>query len=220
MQDEATLRLVGAISYYITLMPGVLALIPGVMRACLRIKVLLPQSMLPGWFLVGAAPLWTLLFLVVFVTVNQIAGDVLLIIGVLCVTTTPVLYLVHVQRFTIPISTPTEEAKLLAVQRQVRLGLAVGVIFVLLWTLTAKFFGRGIIGIDPETSFVRPWSRDLWRFPIDYAAHSLATTALAADLFMAMNLAVWQHTKAFVTTKEATEYDRRMSEIEEAGDKE
>jgi len=205
MQAEAMLRLVGAISYYITLMPGVLALIPGIMRACLRIKVLLPQSILPGWFLVGAAPLWTLLFLVVFVTVNQIAGDALLIVGVLCITATPILYLVHVGHFTKPISAAADEAKLLSVQRQVRLGLAVGVGFLVLWTFTAKIFGRGIIGLDAETSLVRPWSLDLWRFPVDYAAHSLATTALAADLFMAMNLSVWLHTKAFVSSKEASE---------------
>jgi GYF domain 2 len=221
LQAEATIRLVGAISYYITLMPAVLALIPGIMRACLRIKVLLPQSILPGWFLVGAAPLWTLLFMVVFVTVNQIAGDAVLIIGVLCVTTAPILYLVHVDTFTKPVTVAgAEEKKLAAVQRQVRLVLGLGVVFVGIWLVTAKIFGRAIIGIDPDESMVRPWSLELFRFPIDYATHSLATTALAADLFMAMNLSVWQHTKAFVASAEAKDYDRRMSEIEEAGGKE
>jgi hypothetical protein len=41
--------------------------------------------------------------------------------------------------------------------------------------------------------------------------------ALAADLFMAMNLSVWRYTKEFVASPEAREYDRRMAEIEEAG---
>jgi hypothetical protein len=220
IQAEATIRLVGAISYYITLMPGVLALIPGIMRACLRIKVLLPESILPGWFLVGAAPLWTLLFMVVFVTINQIAGDWLLIGGVLCVTGAPILYLVHVGVFTRPISSTADEAMLLKVQRQVRLVLMGGVAFLLVWVVTAKVFGMRIIGLEEGTSMVRPWSLDLFRFPIDYAAHSLATTALAADLFMAMNLSVWLHTKAFVASPAAKDYDRRMSEIEEAGGKE
>src|SRR5262249_4117063 len=116
VQQEALLRLVGAIAYYITLMPAGPAPLPGVRRALLRIKGVLPQSILPGWFLVGAAPFWIFLFLVIFATVNQVAGDALLIIGVIAVAGAPALYLVHFGLFTRPIHSDEDQKKLLNVQ--------------------------------------------------------------------------------------------------------
>ena len=216
-QQEAAARLLGAIAAYVTLMPAVLALIPGVMRACLRLKVLLPESILTGCFLVGAAPLWTFLFMVVFVTLNQLLGDPLLIIGVLAITCAPLLYLVHAGLFTRPLESEADQKKLLAIQRQVRWILLGGVALLVLWIFTGKFMHMRIIGLDSQTSMLRPWSLELFRFPVDYATHSLFTMALAADLFMAMNLSVWVHTKRFVASPAARDYDRRMTEIEEAG---
>ena len=68
VKHMAGLSLLGAISVYVTLMPSVLSLIPGVIRACLRIKALIPESVLPGLFLIAAAPLYFLIFLVTFTT--------------------------------------------------------------------------------------------------------------------------------------------------------
>ncbi len=67
--------LLGAMLVYVTLMPAVLSLIPGVLRACLRIKALIPEAILPGLFLIAATPFYILLFLVIFTTVNQAAGN-------------------------------------------------------------------------------------------------------------------------------------------------
>ena len=63
------------------LLPAVLALIPGVLKGCLRVKTLLPASTLPGWFVVMAAPLYALFLLAVFVGINQVTNDPLLIGG-------------------------------------------------------------------------------------------------------------------------------------------
>ncbi len=54
--------MLGAIVSFVSLMPSVLSLIPGVLRACLRVKALLPESILPGWFLIAATPLYALLY--------------------------------------------------------------------------------------------------------------------------------------------------------------
>jgi hypothetical protein len=216
-QQEALVRFLGAAAAYLTLMPAVLALIPGIMRACLRVKVLLPESILPGCFLVGAAPLWTFLFMVVFITANQLAGDPLLILGVLAVTCAPLLYLRHAALFIRPVESQQDQQRLLAVQRQVRLILAAGVVLLVIWVFTASVLNVRIIGLESGTSLLRPWSLELYRFPVDYATHSLFTMALAADVFMAMNLSVWVHTKRFVASPAARDYDRRMTEIEEAG---
>jgi uncharacterized protein DUF4339 len=211
------LQLLGAIANYVTLMPTVLALIPGIMRACLRVKILLPQSMLPGWFLVAASPLWIFLFLVMFAIVDQVASEALLVAGVVLLAGAPVIYLFRIALFTRPVADDAELGKLLGVQRAVRLVLGVGLAMVVAWLCVGTVFGRHIIGLEPESSFVRPWDPDMFRLPLEFMSHSLFTMALVADLVMAMNLAIWQHTKAFVGTSAAHHYDRTMSEIDEVG---
>jgi hypothetical protein len=54
---------------------AVLSLIPGVQKACLRVKGLLPQSVLPGWFVVVASTLYGLFLLVIFVAVDQVTTE-------------------------------------------------------------------------------------------------------------------------------------------------
>jgi hypothetical protein len=216
-QATALLSVLGAVSVYVTLMPAVLSLIPGVLRACLRVKALLPASILPGWFLVAATPLYVLLFLVIFTTVNQLAGNILLILAVLALLGAPLLYLFNASTFTRPLHDEAEIARVGTVQTQVGIVSGIGIALLLLYSLTAEIMGQSLIGLDEARSLLRPWDPNLFQIPLEYVVRSLFTTALVADLFMQMNLSVWQHTKAFAGTAEAESYDRVMSEIEEAG---
>ncbi|WP_395611863.1 hypothetical protein [Allosphingosinicella sp.] len=216
-QVNNLLGLVGAISVYVTLMPAVLSLIPGVLRGCLRIKALLPQSVLPGLFLVAATPLYVLLFLVIFTTVNQVAGNMLLILGVLALLGAPLLYLINARTFTRPLHTEEEVARIGVVQKTVLVIVAVGVALIVIYAFTAEVLGKSLIGTSAMTSILRPWSPSLIQFPIEYIVRSLFTTVLVADLFMLMNLQLWRHTKEFQDSPEAASYDRLMTEIEEAG---
>ena len=214
------LKLLGAVDRFVTLGPVVLALFPGVLRACLRVKVLLPQSILPGWFLVAASPVYMVLFFLFFVTVNQVASNELLVVGVFAVTGAPVAYLVNGRLFTRPLAPGADYDRLVRVQWVVRLVFGIGVGLLLAWLFTGTVFGKSIVGFEAETSLVRPWNLSLLEFPVHYLANSLFTMALVADLIMLMNLSLWQHTKAFMQSPEAKEYDRAMSEIEEAGARE
>ncbi len=216
-QVNNLLGLVGAIQVYVTLMPAVLSLIPGVLRGCLRIKALIPQSVLPGLFLVAATPLYVLLFLVIFTTVNQVAGNFLLILGVLALLGAPLLYLINARTFTRPLHTEEEVARIGAVQQMVLVIVAIGVALIVLYAFTAEILGKSLIGTSQMTSIVRPWSPSLIQFPIEYIVRSLFTTVLVADLFLMMNLQLWRHTKDFQNSPDAASYDRLMIEIEEAG---
>ena len=216
-QASNLLGLIGAISVYVTLMPAVLSLIPGVLRGCLRIKALIPQSVLPGLFLVAATPLYVLLFLVIFTTVNQVAGNMLLILGVLALLGAPLLYLINARTFTRPLHTEEEVARIGAIQQMVLVIIGIGLALIVTYAFTAELFGKSLIGTSEMTSIMRPWSPSLIQFPIEYVVRSLFTTVLVADLFLMMNLQLWKHTKAFQTSPEAASYDRLMSEIEEAG---
>ena len=214
---NAAFSLVGAMAVYVTLMPAVLSLIPGVLRGCLRIKALIPESILPGLFLVAATPLYMLLFLVIFTTVNQIAGNLLLILGVLALLAAPLLYLFNASTFTRPLRTPEEIAKIGTIQQAVLVIMGLGLVLMVAYAFTATLFDRALIGTDESSSFMRPWSLGLIQFPIEYFARSLFTTVLVADLFMLMNLSLWRHTKEFQASPDAASYDRLMIEIEEAG---
>lgn len=209
--------LLGAMVVYFTLMPAVLSLIPGVLRACLRIKALIPEAILPGLFLVAATPLYIFLFLVIFTTINQAAGNLLLIAGVLALVGAPLLYMLNGRLFTRPLRSEEEVKKIGSVQNLVLLIMWIGVALIVGYAFTAEIFGRALIGTDPQTSAIRPWDPNLLLFPVEYIVRSLFTTVLVADLFMMMNLQLWKHTKEFQASPDAESYDRLMTEIEEAG---
>ena len=217
-QAAAGAGFIGAILVYVTLMPAVLSLIPGVLRACLRIKALLPEATLPGWFLVAATPLYILLFLVIFSVVNQVAGHFLLILGVLALLVSPVLYVVNSSTFTKPLRTPAEIAKVGTVQN-LAMGIALaGVVMLLLWTFVGGIGPQNIALIGGEgSSILRPWNPRVLQFPIDFFGRSLFTTVVVADLIMQMNVSMWRHDKQSEGVAEAAHYDRMMAEIEEAG---
>jgi hypothetical protein len=209
--------LLGAMLVYVTLMPAVLSLIPGVLRACLRIKALIPEAMLPGLFLIAATPLYVLLFLVIFTTVNQAAGNFWLIAGVLALVGAPILYMLNGRLFTRPLRSAEEVAKIGSVQNLVLVVAGIGLALIAVYAFSAEIFGRTLIGTDPQTSAIRPWDPNLLQFPLEYLVRSLFTTVLVADLFMMMNLQLWKHTKEFQASPDAVSYDRLMVEIEEAG---
>ncbi len=219
-QAAAGAGFIGAILVYVTLMPAVLSLIPGVLRACLRIKALLPEATLPGWFLVAATPLYILLFLVIFSVINQVAGHFLLILGVLALLIAPTLYMINSSTFTKPLRTPAEIAKVGSVQN-LAMGIALtGVVMLVLWTFVGGIGPQNVALIGGEgSSLLRPWNPRVLQFPIDFVGRSLFTTVVVADLIMQMNVSMWRHDKQSEGVAEAAHYDRMMAEIEEAGAK-
>jgi hypothetical protein len=218
-QISALVAFAGALSVYVTLMPAVLSLIPGVIRGCLRIKTLLPESILPGLFLIAAAPLYILLFLVIFGSVNQLAGNVILIFAVLALLVAPVIYLVNAGTFIRPLRTPEEVARVSRVQMTATVVMGIGLLLLIVYAFTGSIMGKSLIGTDEATSAMRPWDLQLIQFPLEYFVRSLFTTAVVADLFMMMNLSLWRHSRDFQGSPEAEHYDRIMSEIEEVGER-
>ena len=101
-------RVAWGVYYFAVLSPAVLALVPGVMRACIRVKMLLPGAVLPGWLLVAAAPFNGLLALAAFVSLAQVAPNPLLLAGMLLWLAAPLTYLARAGVFTRPIATAAE----------------------------------------------------------------------------------------------------------------
>jgi hypothetical protein len=224
-QLNSSLALLGAMQAYVTLMPVVLSLIPGVLRGCLRIKALLPQAILPGLFLVAATPLYVLLFMVIFTTVNQVIGNFVLVLGVLALAGSAVVYLFYTGTFMRPLRSEEEFAKIGTAQLNSTIVMTIGIVLLLLWALTVEIAVpgpdgvrmKGLVGTSELTSIMRPWDPQLLQFPLEYIGRSLFTTVVVADLFMLMNVAMWRNSKVIEGTPEGQNYDRIMANIEEAG---
>jgi hypothetical protein len=204
---------VAAFLYYFALMPTVLSLIPGGLRACVRVKSLLPGATLPGWFLVAGAPLYVLLLLVLFIAVNQVIGNLLLLAGAAVLLTAPLVYLARAGLFVRPL--PAARRPALARVQWAFLGCTfLGAALLVAYLLTKEVFGFHLFGTDPKTSLLRPWK--LVQFFIEYLGRTFFITVVAADLLLRATLASWRHEQAFAKTDEAADHGRRMQELSAA----
>lgn len=201
-----------AAAYLVTLLPTVLSLVPGVQRACVRVKMLMPQAMLPGWFLVVASPFYALFLLVVFVAVHQVDSHPLFFSGMLLFLLAPLVYAVRADLFTRPISTTEDERRIRSVQRVV--GAMTGLAGALLTTYlaTREVGGIRLLGFDPRTAVLVPL--DVIEFALEVLSRSMFMTALGADLFLRMNLSAWRNTRDFAGSPESARYDRVMEELQ------
>ncbi len=203
------------IVYYIQLMPTVMSLLPGILRACLRLKTLIPAAVVPGWLLMGAAPLYFLLWLVVFVAVNQFAGNLLLILGILLWIGAPLVFLFRADLFIRPLTSEQDRQNMTRLQLGFLGAASLGALFLLIYLTTKELFGKTIVGFSEESSLVRPWNPDLLQFIVEYLTRSLFMTVLFADLILKMNLSIWFQGKQFAGSPEAAAYDRLMTHARE-----
>lgn len=220
-QVEAMKSAVGVslgIEFYLLLLPMVLSLLPAVSRACVRMKLFLPESLVPGWGLVTSAPLCVLLTLATFVLLYHIAGNALLIAGLLLWIAAPLLFLTNFNLFTRPITSPADQAAIIRTSFIVLCLIIAGVILLVIYLFTARIplVGMTLVGFDDTTSVLRPWSLRIHKKWIEYVGRSLFLSVFFSDLILRMALSVWREARAFAGTAESASFDRTMSGLDSA----
>jgi hypothetical protein len=199
--------------YVVVLSPAVLALVPGAIRACIRVKMFLPEAALPGWFLVVAAPFNGLLVLVIFVALAQVAPSSLLLAGMLLWLTAPLVYLACAPIYIRPIASARELRSLRHVQA-LAWALALGSAACLItYAATWEAFGLRLVGLEPKSSLFRPWQ--VVRYGLDFSGRALFVMVLGADLLLWATLSAWRHQRAFMDTPAVEAYDRLTKKLEE-----
>jgi hypothetical protein len=198
--------------YLVVLSPAVLALVPGLLRACVRVKLLLPESTLPGWLLVAAAPFNGLLVLVVVVALVQVVPSPLLVTGMLLWLAAPLAYLARAGTFTRPLTSPEGLRGLDATQAVAWALLAASTVCLIAYAVTWQALGRRLVGLEPATSLLRPW--ELARYVLDFLGRSLFVTVLGADLLLRATLSAWRHQREFQQSSQAKRYDQLMERLE------
>jgi hypothetical protein len=222
---------------YLMLMPTVLSLLPSVLRACLRMKALLPASAVPGWFLVAGAPFYLLLWLVALVSINQLAGNLFLMLGVLLWIGAPMLYVVRADVFVRPLTSAEECRSVSNVQLLVNTVIGLAVVLLVVYLMTKKVMGLHLIGLDAESTLswrmqhahdpdvdfeqlVEQTTSLLWlfdphilQFVVDWVGRSLFMTVVFADLLMRMTLSVWRNEQRFHQSEAAAGYGKLMDDV-------
>lgn len=198
--------------YLFVLSPAVLALVPGMLRACVRIKRLLPESVLPGWFLVAAAPFNSLLVLVTVVALAQVAPSPLLVAGMLLWLAAPLAYLTRARTFTRPLCSPEDLRGLAGVQVIAWALILASAACLIAYAASWQAFGLRLVGLRPTTSLLRPW--ELARYFLDFLGRSLFVTVLGADLLLRATLSAWRHQREFLQADRAKVYNRLMEKLD------
>ena len=201
--------------YFAVLSPAVLALVPGIIRACLRIKMLLPAAVLPGWVLVAAAPFHGLLALAVFVALAQVAPSPLLLAGILLWSAASLTYVACAEVFVRPIVAADQVRTARRVRWLAESLTLAAVTCLVIHAATWNRFGYRLVGLDPETSLARPW--DVARLVLDFCGRSLFMTVLGADLLLRATLSAWRVQIEFAAGPAAADFDRVMARLEAAG---
>lgn len=206
--------LIEGFKYLIMLLPTVLSLLPGVQRACVRVKTLFPQSILPGWMLVSASLFFALFLLVICVVVNQILDSSLVVVGMLLVMSSSLYYGINWSVFTRPLVSTEDLQQMFSVRRIAGLLGAVGGCFVLGYLTIHSIMGHPLLGVDPKTAVVIPL--DLVELFLETIGRSMFMTAFGADLLLLMNFAAWKSARPSLGSPAAQEYDATMQSLEQA----
>jgi hypothetical protein len=207
-------RVFAGLYYFVTLMPTILALLPGVLRACVRMKGLLPESFIPGWILVAGSPLYILLVLVTFILINHLVGNVLLMLGLLMLIGAPGVYLCSARLFIRPLFSEHDRRRLWRVQWLYTTLSSVASVLLIVFAATAQLFGRNLVGFDSKTAFFLPWN--IIQFYVEVVGRSLFTTVVFSELIMLLNSSVWLRFKEFAASSAAQPYDQLVRQLEES----
>jgi len=220
LEEKIVLEIVGLISglsSFFELLPIVVSLVAGVVAACLRIKSLLPASVVPGWFLVGAAYLHALILFVAFVAINFIASSAVLIIAALLWVFGPIVYVVSSSAFVRPLSAEESRVRLTRV-RLLNAGLVVpALVLFLIYMSTREIFNKNLLGFSSDAAFITVWK--LLELFIGYFGRLLFMAVVGLDILMSLNQIVWFDMQRFAGTPEAEQYGHVLEQFQQAVNK-
>jgi len=193
------------------LLPAVLSLIPGVQKACLRVKGLLPQSLLPGWFVVVASSLYGLFLLVIFVAIDQVTEQpaVLAALGLLSLAS--LVYAFRAGVITRPLLTEKDFKAMKMLQLTVTLITAIAGIVLVVFLLSNDIMGIHLVGFDAKKSLMSPI--DLLEMGLEIISRSMFVSVVGAELMMRINLMSWQQGRAVSASESAGPYDGAMEQM-------
>jgi hypothetical protein len=184
------LRLVLAIGYALTLLPVVVSVPGGVLKGAARVKSLFPSSALPGWFLVAVAPFYSMFTIVMFVLIDQIVGNGLLLLGVGLLAFGPWLFVIYRKVYARPLSLAEAKTELARASRLGGVFLISGLFFIVIFLFTAKVGQQDVLGADENKSIFT--YLQVSRTLAEVLSRSIVATVVFCTVFLQMVYSDWQ----------------------------
>jgi hypothetical protein len=182
-------RILAAVQFALVLLPVVLSVPGGVLKGAARVKSLFPSAALPGWFLVAVAPFYSLFTIVVFVLIDQIVGNGLLMVGVAILAFIPWLFVIYRNVYARPLSILEAKTELARASRAGGWLMGVAILCIVIFMLTAKVEQFKVLGSnnnDAVFSYV-----DVGRTLVEVLSRSIVTTVVFCTVFLQMIYADW-----------------------------
>ena len=198
-------RIYLAVQYSVQLLPVLISIPAGVLKGALRTKALAPGSRFPGWFLVAVAPFYTLIVAIVFVLVDQLIGNGLLVVGIGLIAIVPLSFLLYRKTYTRPMSAAEADVELGRVNSKSLIVTYLGVACIVLYALTARFLGHRIVGHNGLLSVTM-----LARSAVEYVGRRLVATVVFTIMFVYMTVADWRLEQADV---DRAQHDAEMQHL-------
>jgi hypothetical protein len=183
-------RLTQAMQFALTLLPVVLSIPGGVLKGASRIKSLFPSASLPGWFLVAVAPFYSMFMIVVFVLVDQIVGNALLLLAVGILAFTPWLFVIHRKVYGRPLSMAESRTELARASRAGGWLTLAGIGILAIYGLTAKVQGAHVVGGNTHKSYFS--YVQVLRTLGEVLSRGLVTAVVFSTIFLYLVYAEWR----------------------------
>mmetsp|Transcript_2588 Transcript_2588/g.3821 ORF Transcript_2588/g.3821 Transcript_2588/m.3821 type:complete len:467 (-) Transcript_2588:252-1652(-) len=181
-----------ALQYAINMLPIIVTIPGSLIRACLKVRNLFPNSSLPGWILVVTSPFYSLVVLIAFVMVTQVAGNSVLLVGSLLLVLKPLVFMIWGSLF-VGVNTPEVEKKI-KILLNISLGLgALGFVMVGIWLVSADVGGVRPLGDCGDMCMLS--YGDGIRLLFETIGRALVTLVVFCDFVVSMVLRDWEIAK-------------------------
>lgn len=216
-EDISVVSTIQALVNSLALLP-VLATFPaGVLRGSLRAKGVLPTAVMPGWFLVGSAPFYGLIFVAGLSVIDQIAASPLLVVGAVLLAVAPWYFTLKVNTFVRPALSDDDMSQMQRVQRTISLLVLVGIALVTVWALTSRVdilgnsfavVGRGDDALFDPVGALSSVGELVGRW--------MTTTILYTHVFVRSLVTNWRHEEKLRTSDQYEAHQDFMLQAERA----
>lgn len=171
-EDLYLIKVTVGVWYSLLIIPLVVTIPSGMVRGSVRIRGLLPESSLAGWFIVLVTPMIPVMTFVAFILVAQIAGDVKLVVGVAFLLVSPLLFIIRRKLYTEAI-TEEQDRSLDWNQRTMGLLSLIGILLIGVWVVQSGYF---------------PSFASAGKFVCEFIGRSLTSTLVFADAVYRMSV--------------------------------
>jgi len=206
--------LIFGLTYFIQLMPSIISVFVGAIRGALMTTRFLPESAIPGWVAGVAAPVLSLLILAVFVLINQIGGNKLLMAGFVLVILNFLLYARFGPRLARSYSRSELEREFGHLRAQSAMLLGGGAVCIVIALFSTEIMGMRIVGVGEKKLFS---VLQLFEILIELVGKSTITMLLFSDLLIAAIRHSRETTQVFQGSELAKALDLRLEELHTAG---